>query len=122
MTSSAPCAAYATSPASTAQIPYSSSPNTVEWNGGQALSSEFEDADSLDDPGTSSLAQPIHGSLSHSTSLHTHEASGSLAWDFACCVLPVHCNFIILSMLKSLTFIISNLLLESHKLLQSVFT
>ncbi|RVW55944.1 Calmodulin-binding transcription activator 2 [Vitis vinifera] len=73
--SSAPCLSQGNAPTVTGQISYASSPNTADWSG-QTLSSEFEDGDSGDDPGTSSLAQPILGSVFYNASLPTHEASG----------------------------------------------
>lgn len=73
--SSAPCLPQGNAPTVTGQISYASSPNTADWSG-QTLSSEFEDGDSGDDPGTSSLAQPILGSVFYNASLPTHEASG----------------------------------------------
>ena len=74
--SSAPCLPQGNAPTVTGQISYASSPNTADWSG-QTLSSEFEDGDSGDDPGTSSLAQPILGSVFYNASLPTHEASGN---------------------------------------------
>lgn len=73
--SSAPCLPPGNAPTAVPQISYTSSPNTVDWSG-QTLSSEFEDGDSGDDPGTSSLAQPIFNSGFHGVSLLGHETSG----------------------------------------------
>uniref|UniRef100_A0A7N2R6B9 CG-1 domain-containing protein n=1 Tax=Quercus lobata TaxID=97700 RepID=A0A7N2R6B9_QUELO len=70
---SVPCPAN--SPASTVQTSYPSSPNRFDRNG-RRLSSEFEDVDSGRDPRASSLAQPIFGSTSHSTSMLAHEVAG----------------------------------------------
>lgn len=67
--------AQAASPASTVQTSYASSPNRIDWNG-KALSSEFEDVDSRNGPGTSSLAQSIHGSMSHNSSLLSPRVEG----------------------------------------------
>ncbi|KAF9674333.1 hypothetical protein SADUNF_Sadunf10G0116400 [Salix dunnii] len=67
--------AQAASPASTVQTSYASSPNKIDWNG-KALSSEFEDVDSRNGPGTSSLTQSIHGSMSHNSSLLVPRVEG----------------------------------------------
>ena len=77
--SSAPCLPLGNAPTVTGQVSYASSPNTIDWSGvsGQTLSSEFEDGDSADDPGTSSLDQPIFGSVYQNASLFAHEASGN---------------------------------------------
>lgn len=71
--SSVPCSAQENSPAPTVQTSYTSSPNRVDRNG---QTSEFEDVDSGSDPRSSSLAQPIFGPISHSTSLLAHEVAG----------------------------------------------
>lgn len=57
-TSSTRSFSQANSPFPTVQTSHASSPNKVDWNG-QALSSELEDADSGDGPGTPSLGQPM---------------------------------------------------------------
>ncbi|KAJ6720891.1 CALMODULIN-BINDING TRANSCRIPTION ACTIVATOR CAMTA [Salix viminalis] len=67
--------AQAASPASTVQTSYASSPNKIDWNG-KALSSEFEDVDSRNGPGTSSRTQSIHGSMSHNSSLLVPRVEG----------------------------------------------
>lgn len=69
--------AQAASPASTVQTSYASSPNKIDWNG-KALSSEFEDVDSRNGPGTSSLTQSIHGSMSHNSSLLLPRVEGKV--------------------------------------------
>lgn len=69
--------AQAASPSSTVQTSYASSPNRIDWNG-KALSSEFEDVDSRNGPGTSSLAQSIHGSMSHNSSLLSPRVEGKV--------------------------------------------
>lgn len=74
--SSAPSLPLGNASTVTGQISYASSPNTVDWSG-QTLSSELEDGDSGDDPGTSSLAQPIFGSVFQNASLFAHETSGN---------------------------------------------
>ncbi|KAF8387689.1 hypothetical protein HHK36_026343 [Tetracentron sinense] len=74
-TSSAPCLAQANSPALTVQASYASSPSTAGWNG-QTPSSEFEDVDSGDDLGTSSLAERISSSEHQNASLHANETAG----------------------------------------------
>lgn len=74
--STAPLSAQVNSSVPTAQTSSTSSPNTFDWSG-RTISSEFEDGDSGDDPGISSLAQPICGSVCHHPSLHGHEAAGS---------------------------------------------
>lgn len=80
---SVPCPAQANSPASTVQTSYPSSPNRFDRNG-RRLSSEFEDVDSGRDPRASSLAQPIFGSTSHSTSsILAHEVAGKLCYKLA---------------------------------------
>ncbi|KAA8527978.1 hypothetical protein F0562_035153 [Nyssa sinensis] len=76
-TSSAPCLEQTLCLVPTVQTSYASSPSTVDWSG-QALSSEFEDGDSGEDPGTSSLVQPIHGSVSLKASVPADEATGFL--------------------------------------------
>uniref|UniRef100_A0A5B6ZN30 Putative calmodulin-binding transcription activator 3 isoform X1 n=2 Tax=Davidia involucrata TaxID=16924 RepID=A0A5B6ZN30_DAVIN len=76
-TSSEPCLEQTLSLAPTVQTSYASSPSAVDWSG-QTLSSEFEDGDSGEDPGSSSLVQPMHGSLSLKASLPADEATGFL--------------------------------------------
>ncbi|OVA16678.1 IQ motif [Macleaya cordata] len=71
----APSSALVDSTGITVQASYASSPSTAEWNG-HARSSEFEDVDSGDDPGTSSLAEGISYSRSQNPSLHTHDVAG----------------------------------------------
>lgn len=79
-TSSARSLAQANSPIPTAQNSHASSPNKLDWNG-QTLSSEFEDVDSRHGSGTSSVAQPIYGSMPQNASLVASGIAGK-----------VHCN------------------------------
>lgn len=74
--SPAPFLIQGSSIAPTTQTSYGSSPNTIDWSG-QTLSSDFDDGDSGEDPGTSSLAQPIYGSVICNISLHGPEVFGS---------------------------------------------
>ncbi|KAJ0036031.1 hypothetical protein Pint_24238 [Pistacia integerrima] len=74
-TSSTRSFAQANSPAPTVQTSHASSPRKVDRNG-QALSSELEDVDSRDGPGTTSLVQPIYGSMSQNTSLLSPDIAG----------------------------------------------
>ncbi|GFZ13843.1 ethylene induced calmodulin binding protein [Actinidia rufa] len=75
-TSSSPCLEQTNSPILTVQMSNASSPNAVDWNE-QSLSSEFEERDYGEDPGISSLARPIHGSVSYNTSLLADSATAS---------------------------------------------
>ncbi|KAF8392687.1 hypothetical protein HHK36_023036 [Tetracentron sinense] len=74
-TSSAPCLAQANSPALAVQASHASGSSTVDFNG-QTPSSDFENVDSGDDLGTSSLVERISGSVSWDASLHAHETAG----------------------------------------------
>ncbi|PSR97854.1 Calmodulin-binding transcription activator 3 like [Actinidia chinensis var. chinensis] len=76
-TSSSPCLEQKNSPILSVQMSNASNPNAVDWNE-QSLSSEFQDRDYGEDPGTSSLARPIHGSVSHNASLLADPATGYL--------------------------------------------
>ncbi|KAL6970183.1 hypothetical protein U1Q18_029887 [Sarracenia purpurea var. burkii] len=75
--SSSPCLEQTSSLVPTVQTPHASSSNVVGWNE-QTFCSEFEDEDSGEDPGTPSLAQAIHGSVSHGASVLANEATGFL--------------------------------------------
>ncbi|XP_042475983.1 calmodulin-binding transcription activator 3-like isoform X2 [Macadamia integrifolia] len=74
-TGSAPSSVQANSCALTVQASYASSPNTTDWNGQTPLS-EFEDFDSGDDLGTSSLAEAISCSGPQNVSLQTNGTTG----------------------------------------------
>ncbi|KAJ4956918.1 hypothetical protein NE237_013701 [Protea cynaroides] len=78
-TGSAPCSVQSNSSALTVQASYASSPSTADWNG-QTPSSEFEDVDSGEHMGTSSLAEAISRSGPQNVSLQMHDTTG----------LPVH--------------------------------
>ncbi|XXG84658.1 hypothetical protein AAC387_Pa10g2129 [Persea americana] len=64
------------SPALATKLSYASSPSTVNWNG-QTASSEFEDVDSGDDFGMSSLTRPTSSSVFHNSSLHQNDKAGN---------------------------------------------
>lgn len=64
------------SPALATKLSYASSPSTVNWNG-QTASSEFEDVDSGDDFGMSSLTRPTSSSVFHNSSLHQNDMAGN---------------------------------------------
>ncbi|XP_065863920.1 calmodulin-binding transcription activator 3-like isoform X2 [Euphorbia lathyris] len=66
--SSAPSFGQTPSHAFIAQAFCESIPNRIDWNG-QALSSDFDDVDSKDDLGASSLIEPVSNSMSHNASL-----------------------------------------------------
>ncbi|XAR49745.1 hypothetical protein NMG60_11033034 [Bertholletia excelsa] len=72
--SSAPCLEQTNSPLPTVRTPNESSSVAVDWNE-QAFSSEFEEGDSGEDPGTT-LAQPVHGFVSNNASVVADEATG----------------------------------------------
>ncbi|KAL6994506.1 hypothetical protein U1Q18_012609, partial [Sarracenia purpurea var. burkii] len=75
--SSSPCLEQTSSLVSTVQTPHASSSNVVGWNE-QTFCSKFEDEDFGEDPGTPSLAQAIHGSVSHGAFVLANEATGFL--------------------------------------------
>ncbi|XP_042517418.1 calmodulin-binding transcription activator 3-like isoform X2 [Macadamia integrifolia] len=74
-TGSAPCSVQAHSSPFTVQASYASSPSTADWNG-QTQSSEFEDVDSGDDLGSSSLPEAISRTGPLNVSLPAHDTPG----------------------------------------------
>ncbi|KAF6156521.1 hypothetical protein GIB67_011322 [Kingdonia uniflora] len=73
--SSSPLAARVDSPGVTLQASYASSPSTANWTG-HTPSSEFEDVDSVDELGTSSLAVNVSCSGTHIAHIRTDDMSG----------------------------------------------
>ncbi|XP_052207577.1 calmodulin-binding transcription activator 3-like isoform X2 [Diospyros lotus] len=71
--SSSSCLEQANSPVPSV---HASTPNAIDWNG-QVVSSEFEEGDSGEDPGTSPVAQPVYP-VSDNTSILANEAAGFL--------------------------------------------
>lgn len=71
----APYPAQTSSPVPTGQTSSSPNPSRVDWSG-QTLSSEFEDKDSGENPGASSLTQRVFSSTSHDASLLSYGIAG----------------------------------------------
>ncbi|XP_010270931.1 PREDICTED: calmodulin-binding transcription activator 2-like isoform X2 [Nelumbo nucifera] len=81
--SSAPSTAQTTSPVITVQASYASSPSTADWSG-QTPSSEFEDVESGDDLGTSTLSETIPCSTFQNVSAHDTSGFSELSSNYPC--------------------------------------